>query len=48
MCVWRVVCGVGTDVDARAEKTGIVVTVARYRTDGVLTASHRQKGGPGV
>lgn len=39
--VW---CGVGTSVDARAEKTGIVGTVTRYGADGVLTASHRTKG----
>ena len=39
-------CGVwcGYFVDARAEKTGIVGTVAGYGTDGVLTASLRQKG----
>lgn len=40
------VCGVGTTVDARAEKTGVIGTVARYGTDGVLTASQSTKGGP--
>lgn len=44
--VWRVVCGVGTTVDARAEKTGVIGTVARYGTDGVSTVSHSTKGGP--